>query len=125
MIIGSKDKPRHYKNCSDPRFLITPLCVGSASVVNGPVIFLAKGKKVHPRLRGNNLVTTYGLTEGSCVIPTKSAYMDDETCPKVVKLVSPGIRKTQVSNFASFLPIILSIYLTLHICPYKLSVDDM
>ena len=40
--------------------------------MNGPVIFLAKGKKFHPRLRVNNLVTIYGLPEGSCVIPNKT-----------------------------------------------------
>ena len=53
--------------------------------MNGPVIFLAKGTKVHPRLRGNNLVTKYGLLEVSFVIPNKSAYVDDKTWAKVVK----------------------------------------
>ena len=28
---------------------------------------------VHPRMRGKNLVTKYGLLEGSCVNPKKSA----------------------------------------------------
>ena len=63
-IIGDNDKPRHDKNCSDSRFSITVLRVGSAAGVNGPVIFLAKGTKVHPRMRGNNLVNKYGLPEG-------------------------------------------------------------
>ena len=76
-------------------FSITVLRVGSAEGVNGPVIFLAKGKKVHPRLRGKNLVTKYGFLEGSYVIPNKVAYMDDETWAKVV---APGIRKMAVSN---------------------------
>ena len=52
--------------------------------MNGPVIFLAKGKKVHPRPRGTNLVTRYGLPEGSCVILNKAAYMDDDTWAKVM-----------------------------------------
>ena len=39
-IIGDNDKPCHDKNCSDPRFSITVLRVGSAAGVNGPVIFL-------------------------------------------------------------------------------------
>ena len=99
-IIGDNDKPRHDKNCSDSRFYITVLRVESASGVNGPVIFLAKGTKVHPRLRGNNLVTKYGQPEGSCVIPNKAAYMDDETWAKVVKVVDPGIRKMAVRNVA-------------------------
>ena len=78
--------------------------------MNGPVIFLAKGKKVHPRLRGNNLVTRYGLPKGSCVIPNKSAYMDDKTWAKVVKVVAPGIRKMVVSNVAFFIYFILYLY---------------
>ena len=60
-IIGDNDKPHHDNNCSDLRFSITVLWVGSAAGVNVPVIFLAKGKKMHPRLRGNNLVTKYVL----------------------------------------------------------------
>ena len=75
-IIGNNDKPRHDKNCSNLRFSITFLRVGSAAGVNGPVIFMEKGTKVHPRLRGNNLVTKYGLSEGYSVIPNKAAYMD-------------------------------------------------
>ena len=58
-VLGSKDKPRHDKNFSDSRFSIIVLCVGSAAGVNGPVIFMAKGVKVHPRLIGTNLVTRY------------------------------------------------------------------
>ena len=70
--------------------------------MNGPVIFIVKGKKVHPRLRVNNFVTKYGFPEGSCVIPNKAAYMDDETWEKVVKLVAPCIRKMAVRNVALF-----------------------
>ena len=71
--------------------------------MNGTVIFLEKGKKVHPRLRVNNLVTKYGFPEGSCVIPNKASYMDDETWSKVVKVVAPGIRKMKLSNVVCFL----------------------
>ena len=92
--------------------------------MNVPVIFLAKGEKVHPRPRGNNLVTRYGLPEGSCVIPNKAAYMDDKTWEKVAKVVAPGIRKMAVSDFAFFCYILFSTYLTLHLCSLKLSADD-
>ena len=68
--------------------------------MNGSVIFLENGTTVHPRLRGTNLVTRYGLPEGSCVITNKAAYMDDYNLAKVVKLVAPGIRKMNVSNVA-------------------------
>ena len=58
-VIGSKDKPHHEKNCSNSRFSITVLRVGSKADVNGPVMFLEKGKKVHPRHRCTNLVFIY------------------------------------------------------------------
>ena len=66
--------------------------------MNGPVIFLVKGERFHHRLRGNKLVTKYGFPEGSCVIPNKAAYMDDNTWTKVVEVVAPGIRKMAVIN---------------------------
>ena len=122
-IIGDNNKPCHKKNCSNSRFSITVLRVGSAAGVNVPMIFLAKGTNVHPRLRGNNLGNRYGLTEGSCVIPNKSAYMDDETWAKVVKVLAPVIGKMAVSNVAFVCSILLSTYITIHICYSKLSTD--
>ena len=83
-VIGSKYKPHHEKNCSNSRFSITVVLVGSEAGVNGPVIFLEKREKVHPSLRGTNLVTRYGLLEVSYVILNKPAYMDDENWVKLV-----------------------------------------
>ena len=123
-VIGDNDKPRHKKNCSDSRFSITFLRVGSATGVNGPMLFLAEGTKERPRLRGNNLVTKYGLPEGSCVIPNKAAYMDNENWAKVVKVVAPGNRKMALRNVAFVCSILFSTYLTLHLCSSKLSADD-
>ena len=84
--------------------------------MNGPVIFMSKGEKVHTRLRGNNLVTKYILPEESCVIPNKAEYMDDKTWENVVKVVAPGIRKMAVSNVDFVCSILFSTYLTLNIC---------
>ena len=64
-------------------------------------------------------MTGYVLTEGYCVIPKKSAYMDYETWEKVVKVLARGIRKIKVSNVACVFPILLSINLTIHVCTYK------
>ena len=61
--------------------------------MNGPVIFMAKGKKVQPRLRDKKLVTIYLLPEGYFVIPNKAAYMDDETWEKVVKVLPLVLEK--------------------------------
>ena len=57
-----------------------------------------KGGNMHPSLRDNNLVTIYLLPESSCVIQKKAAYMDDETWAKVVKVLTPGIRKMKLIN---------------------------
>ena len=74
MLLGEKINPAMIF-FSDSRFSITILWVGSADGVNGPVIFLEKGTKVQPRLRGANLVTRYGLPEGSCVIKNQHTWM--------------------------------------------------
>ena len=50
------------------------------------------------------------------MILNKAGYTDDETWYKVVKLVALGIRKIKVDNIAFVLPILLSIYLTIHLC---------
>ena len=93
--------------------------------MNAPVIFMAKGGKLHPRLRGTNLVTRYGLPEGSFVIPNKVSYVDDETWSKLVKVVAPGIRKMKASNFSYDFTILFSIYLTIHLCTSKISSYDL
>ena len=80
---------------------------------------------MHPRLIGTNLVTRDVFPEGSYVIPNKAEYMYDETWVKVVKVVAPGIRKMKVSNVACVFPILFSIYITFHLCPSKLSSDDL
>ena len=92
--------------------------------MNSSVLFLAKGKNVHPRLRVTNLVNRYGLPEGSFAISNKASYMDDETWAKVVKLIAPGIRKMKVSNVACVLIIISSTYTTIRLYPSKLSADN-
>ena len=43
-IIGGNNKTRHKNNYSDYRFSIIFLWVGSTGDVNGPVIFMSKGK---------------------------------------------------------------------------------
>ena len=86
---------------------------------------MTKGTKVNPRLRGTNLVTRYGLPKGCFVITNKAAYIDGDTWAKAVKVVAPVIIKIKLSNVARVFPILFSIYITLHICPSKLSSDDL
>ena len=92
--------------------------------MNGAVRFLTKGAKVHARMRGKSLVTRCGFPEGYCMIPNKAAYIDETTLEKVLKLVTPGIRKMAVRNFYFVWYILFSTYLTLHLCSSKFSADD-
>ena len=114
-IIGDNDKPCHKKNCSDLRFSFRVRQVGSASGVNVLVIFLEQGTKIHPILRGNNLVIKYRLLEASYVIPNKAAYMNNKTWENVVKVEAPGIRKMAVRNVAFFCSVLFFTYLTINL----------
>ena len=78
--------------------------------MNGPVIFLEKGTKVHQNLRGTNLETIYEFSEISCVIPNKAAYMDYKTWANLVKVVAPGTRKMKMSNVALVFPVFFYIF---------------
>ena len=99
-VVGVKEKPQHETYFSDSIFSIIVLQIGSETVVNGWVVLLEKGTLLHFRIRSTNLVTWYGFSKGSCVIPKKLEYMDDKTWAKVVKVVAPAIRKMKVSNVA-------------------------
>ena len=57
------------------------------------------------------------------MITNKEANIIDETWVKVVKVVSPGIRKMAVRNVAFVCSILFSTYLTLHLCSSKFSAD--
>ena len=45
------------------------------------------------------------------MIPNKAAYMDNESWLKLVKILSPGIRKIKVSSDACVFLILLYIYI--------------
>ena len=92
-ILGDSQRKKHNLNVADCRTSVTVLRVGSAAGVNGPVVFVPKGREVPRRFRGDRLHSVYGLPEGSCVIPNKNGYMDDDTWLKVVEILAPAIRK--------------------------------
>ena len=50
------------------------------------------------------------------MIPNNTIYTNDDTWEQVVKMASPGIRKMKVINVAFVLPVLVSIYLTHHLC---------
>ena len=70
-------------------------------------------------------MTKYGFLERSCVITNKAEYIDDKTCTNVAKVVSTSIRKMAVGNVDFVCFILFSTYLTLHLCTYKFSADDL
>ena len=51
--------------------------------------------------------------------------MDEDNWPKVVKVVSPGIRKMEVRNVSFVCSILFFTYLTINLCPSKLSAYDL
>ena len=55
-ILLQKKTSIHDQNCSNSRFSIKALRIGSAVGVTGPVVFLEKGDLVHPRLGSTTLV---------------------------------------------------------------------
>eukprot|EP00957_Ditylum_brightwellii_P078224 5948129-Ditylum_brightwellii.AAC.1 len=67
-ILAGADRNKHNLNMADCQESITTLRTGAAAGVNGPVIFLIKGKEVHHSFRKNRLHIVFGLPEGSYVI---------------------------------------------------------
>ena len=59
------------------------------------------------------------------MITNKAAYMDYKTWERVVKVVEPGVRKITVRNVDFVCSILFSTYLTLHLCPSKVSIDNL
>ena len=90
-IIGSKAKKKHEKNISDSRDSITVVRIGSAANVDGPRIYLAKGKEIElPAFR--NFTKNFVAPPGSCIEMTPSAYMTDEAWRNIGPKMCEGIR---------------------------------
>ena len=117
-VLGSSSKKKHDKAVSDNMMSITMFRCGNAAGTQGPVLFLAKGKKDSsiPRSLGpRSLCSTHKLPQGSRVIMSDNAYMDDKAWLKAVEFIAPGIRKAPVSFFL-FLFIRMPLALGFEIC---------
>ena len=97
-VLAGVNRKKHNLNLADCQELVTTLHTGAAAGVNGPVIFLTKGREVHCSFRGNRLHTVFGLPEGSCVIANGMGYMDNETWLKVEKILAQAIRKMKANG---------------------------
>ena len=72
-IVGNGEKSKHKKNIDDNRDSITTVRVGSAGNVDGPCVFLAKGKTCELGIF-KNFGVNFKAPPGSCVEMTPLAY---------------------------------------------------
>jgi hypothetical protein len=93
-VIGDRSRKKHEKNVDDNRDSITIVRVGNAAGNNGPLIFLATGKKLENRALRN--LDRKGHPAGSKVVMTPSAYMTDEAWKELVPTLCKGIRAMPV-----------------------------
>ena len=94
-IIGNKKKKKHEKNLSDNRDSITVVRVGSAGNVDGPRIYLAKGKQCELGIF-KDFCSNFRAPPGSCAEMTPNAYMTNEAWSNIVPKMCAGIREMEV-----------------------------
>ena len=121
-VIGNKEKKKQEKNIQDNRDSITTVRVGSAGNIDGPRIYLAKGKECDLE-SFNNFCDHYDSPPGSCVEMTPNAYMTNEAwaniCPKMCK----GIREMEIIRDHPDKWVVLSLDgFGSHLCPQSLLV---
>ena len=94
-VVASNKKTKTELVKDDCRASITVLRIGFAAGVQGPLIFLAKGKTMdRPSLKV--LLRQPGVPPGSVVLMTPNAFMNDETWEKIVPLLAKAIRELPV-----------------------------
>ncbi len=92
-IIGSNERKKHEKNTSDSRLSITVVRIGSAAGIEGPRIYLGKGKEDPPsHMKKGNFSSRYTAPPGSYVKMTPNAYMTNEVWDELAADISEGIR---------------------------------
>ena len=92
-IIGSNERKKHEKNTSDSRLSITVVRIGSAAGIEGPRIYLGKGKEDPPsHMKKGNFSSRYTAPPGSYVKMTPNAYMTNIVWDELAADISEGIR---------------------------------
>lgn len=94
-IVGNGEKSKHEKNLDDNRDSITTVRVGSAGNVDGPRVFLAKGKTCELGIF-KNFCANFKAPPGSCVEMTPSAYMTNDAWRNICPKLCAGIRQMEV-----------------------------
>ena len=90
-VIGGRGKKKHKKNMADCRESITVVRVGSSSGVDGPRVYLAKGKEIELN-SFKDFTANYKAPHGSHIVMTPNAYMTDEAWRELVPKLCEGIR---------------------------------
>ena len=90
-VIGGRGKKKHEKNMADCRESITVVRVGSSSGVDGPRVYLAKGKEIELN-SFKDFTANYKAPHGSHIVMTPIAYMTDEAWRELVPKLCEGIR---------------------------------
>jgi hypothetical protein len=107
-IVGSKNKRKHEKNLGDCRESITVLRVGSSVNVDGPRIYLAKGKEIElPTFK--EFTQHWPAPPGSRVVMTPNAYMTDDAWIELVPHLCKGVREMKVIKDHPNLWVVLSL----------------
>ncbi len=93
-VIGSAAEKKHEKNTADSRQSITVVRLGSAAGVEGPQIYLAKGKEltVVTSMIDKNFARIHKAPTGSYVKMTPNAYMTNEVWLDIAPSLCKGIR---------------------------------
>jgi len=94
-VLGNAEKTKHEKNIQDNRDSITTVRTGSAGNVDGPRIYLAKGKTCDLE-SFNDFGAHYDSPPGSCVVMTPNAYMTNEAWKTIYPKLCKGIREMRV-----------------------------
>ena len=93
LVIGSAAKQKHEKNTSDSRQSVTVVRLGLAAGVEGPRIYLAKGKDLKiESMYDKNFVRVHKAPVGSHVKMTPNAYMTNEVWTEIAPGLCKGIR---------------------------------
>jgi hypothetical protein len=107
-IVGSKNKHKHEKNLGDCHESITVLRVGSSANVDGPRIYLAKGKEIElPKFK--EFTQHWPAPPGSRVVMTPNAYMTDDAWIELVPHLCKGIQEMKVIKEHPNLWVVLSL----------------
>lgn len=94
-VICEKGRRKHEKKTQDSRCSITLLRLGNAAGYQGATILLLKGQRKKQEF-SDAFLERHGMTRGSTIIMTESAFMTDEAWAKCMPIIIKSIRAEPV-----------------------------